>query len=222
MTKLQKQSELSVTPESLSSHVSRGKLRMSAKTRSSGPEQSINRILDATMDATSRQGLRGLSMSNICREAGVARGTLYRYFPTKEVLLESLGQRTRDRMEHGLKSAVASAKTGTECLAKVVEFMADFSVEAKTDNILAVEPQFFVDFLRRNNKHYTAVLTQVLSPFFDEIEESVGGPIDRQMIADLILRLNTSFAFVPSEKPRDQLMAEIAAMIKILVGNGQD
>ncbi len=179
------------------------------QTRSSGPEQSINRILDATLAAASKQGLRSLSMSSISRVAGVARGTLYRYFPTKEILLESLAQRTRERFEDGINEAVSTATNGRESLVALVEFLAHYSSETMAEYLLEAEPHFFLEFLRRYFPHYSEVMANALSLFFDELEESLGCSLDRVLCAELILRINTSYVFVPSQRSTEQLLDSI-------------
>lgn len=45
------------------------------------------------------------SMSEVAEAAGVARATLYRYFPTREALLEDLGQFALDETGERLESA---------------------------------------------------------------------------------------------------------------------
>ena len=42
------------------------------------------RILDGAMAAIARHGLSKLGMSDVSHSAGVSRGTLYRYFPSRE------------------------------------------------------------------------------------------------------------------------------------------
>jgi AcrR family transcriptional regulator len=47
-------------------------------------------IFEATLRLTGQVGLSGLKMSNIAKEAGMASGTLYIYFKSKEELLNAL------------------------------------------------------------------------------------------------------------------------------------
>jgi len=179
------------------------------KGRSTGSEQSITRILDATMEAMSRQGVRNVSMSDVCRIAGVARGTLYRYFPSKEVLLESLGQRTRQQTEDGIREAVASATTGEEALVAVIEFLTRFAVDSRAASMLEVEPMFFVGFLRRHLRHYAEVVADSAAIYFEELESELGHKVDRVLFAEMLLRLQTSYVFLPDTEPREHLLGSV-------------
>lgn len=46
-------------------------------------------IYDAVIDVLMRDGMQGLTMDRVAREAGVAKGTLYIYFENKDKLLEA-------------------------------------------------------------------------------------------------------------------------------------
>jgi AcrR family transcriptional regulator len=54
------------------------------------------RILDATDHLVRQVGIDKTSMADVARAAGVARGTLYRYFESREKLFNALSQRTAD------------------------------------------------------------------------------------------------------------------------------
>jgi AcrR family transcriptional regulator len=55
------------------------------------------KILDATDRLVQHVGITKTSMADVARAAGVARGTLYRYFESRETLFDALTQRTTDR-----------------------------------------------------------------------------------------------------------------------------
>ncbi|NED63739.1 helix-turn-helix transcriptional regulator, partial [Streptomyces sp. SID10244] len=55
-----------------------------------------DRLLEATDRLVRQVGVRRLSMSEVARAAGVARGTLYRYYESRDVLLEALRRRTTE------------------------------------------------------------------------------------------------------------------------------
>lgn len=57
---------------------------------SADSEQSIRtRILDATFVVVSRTGRKKLQLLEVAAEAGVSRPTVYRYFGSKDGLLEA-------------------------------------------------------------------------------------------------------------------------------------
>jgi len=63
--------------------------------RPKNPEREAERkgdILKAAARAFARDGLRGTSISSICKEAGISAGHLYYYFPSKEALIEAMAE----------------------------------------------------------------------------------------------------------------------------------
>ena len=52
-------------------------------------------ILDAAQRCFARSGFHQASMQEICAEAGMSPGNLYRYFPSKEALIAGISERNR-------------------------------------------------------------------------------------------------------------------------------
>jgi TetR/AcrR family transcriptional repressor of uid operon len=52
-------------------------------------------ILDAAQRCFVRSGFHGASMHEICAEAGMSPGNLYRYFPSKEAIIAGISERDR-------------------------------------------------------------------------------------------------------------------------------
>src|SRR5215470_218198 len=65
--------------------------------RASAQLQSDRRaeILAAAQRCFVRSGFHGASMQEICAEAGMSPGNLYRYFPSKEALIAGIAERDR-------------------------------------------------------------------------------------------------------------------------------
>jgi len=76
-------------------------------------------ILAAAQRCFVRSGFHGASMQDICAEAGMSPGNLYRYFPSKEALIAGIAE--RDRAEVGQQFARVDLSHG---LFNVLEAMA--------------------------------------------------------------------------------------------------
>jgi TetR/AcrR family transcriptional regulator, repressor for uid operon len=75
--------------------------------RASAQLQSDRRaeILAAAQRCFVRAGFHGASMQDICAEAGMSPGNLYRYFPSKEAIIAAIAE--RDRAEVGAQLGAA-------------------------------------------------------------------------------------------------------------------
>src|SRR5438105_158895 len=76
-------------------------------------------ILAAAQRCFVRSGFHGASMQEICAEAAMSPGNLYRYFPSKEALIAGIAE--RDRAEVACHFAAADLERG---LFNVLEGMA--------------------------------------------------------------------------------------------------
>ena len=72
-------------------------------TRRRDPEARPQQILDAAFHEFGDRGLAGARLDDIAKRAGVAKGTIYLYFPTKEALF-------REMVRSTIVSALASAE----------------------------------------------------------------------------------------------------------------
>jgi len=59
--------------------------------------QQQRRILAAAVACFGRSGFHGASMHDICAEAGMSAGNLYRYFPSKEAIIAAIAEAERER-----------------------------------------------------------------------------------------------------------------------------
>src|SRR5579862_2636797 len=84
-----------------------------------------DRILEGALAALGRVGPRRLTMSDVSDRAGLSRGTVYRYFPSKEDLLAVLAQYEQDRFSDGLRRSLAEA-TKEPTLKDVVEYITNY------------------------------------------------------------------------------------------------
>ena len=93
-------------------------------------------ILAAAQRCFVRSGFHGASMQDICAEAGMSPGNLYRYFPSKEALIAGIAE--RDRAEVGRQFAGADLSHG---LFAVLEGMAHhhFAVRPNEQVLLCTE-----------------------------------------------------------------------------------
>ena len=75
--------------------------------RASAQLQSDRRdeILAAAQRCFVRSGFHGASMQDICAEAGMSPGNLYRYFPSKEALIAGISQRDRTQVAQEFAAA---------------------------------------------------------------------------------------------------------------------
>lgn len=100
-----------------------------------------DRILDAAQRLAFRTGARKLSLTDVATLAGVSRPTIYRYFVSKEELIDALGKRERRRFTAALDEAT-SGVVGVARLEAAVDVVATFVEAQPPGRLLDLEPGF--------------------------------------------------------------------------------
>ena len=113
------------------------------------PEQSTRRrILAATFVVLARDGRRKLQLSDVAAEAKVSRPTLYRYFGSKEGLLEAFGLYEQDNFDAGIATAMAGL-SGPDRLDAALRFIVDFQSNYSLGSLADTEPEHVLYQMKR-------------------------------------------------------------------------
>ncbi len=80
-----------------------------------------NAILDAAIQLFSEQGFNQTNMDQISRRAGIAVGTVYLYFKTKEEILSAIFERFLSGYDRELQEALSSPSSPQEKMKRLIE-----------------------------------------------------------------------------------------------------
>ena len=128
---------------------------------------SVQKILDGTLRAIRSVGARRLSMRDISDASNVSRGTLYRYFASKEEVLAAVSEYVCVSFELGIAEVADSIADPMERFKAVMQFFAHFTIDRSPDRIFEVEPAFHLEFLRTHFARHQAAVRDALEPTLD-------------------------------------------------------
>lgn len=117
-------------------------------------------ILDAARRCFARTGFHQTSMQQICTEAGMSPGNLYRYFPSKEAIIAGITE--RDRAEVGAQ--LADAQFTTDFFA-TFEALARLHFVERTDDDIVLCAQMISE-TRRN-----PTISKIMNEFDADVRE---------------------------------------------------
>ncbi len=157
------------------------------------PRQALQqRVADAILDGAARifvvQGEQA-SMNAVAEAAGVARATVYRYFPNRESLLEELAQAALDDLDARLASARVDEVAPEEGIARAVRTL----VELGDSFVLLARERG-----RSGSLDFERKLTQPVRQLFergqaeDAFREDIGSPRLVEALIGLIVGVLTS------------------------------
>lgn len=170
------------------------------------------RILDGALRALARRGVRKLSMSDVCEEAGVSRGTLYRYFKNKGDVLEAISQHVENGFKMAVRDAIAAQPDPEQRLRVVLDVMVHYSdAHPAAVQMIDEAPEYALAFLRREFPTYLATTLEALEPVLDAAPVVRDGTLTRAQLAEIFLRIGMSNILLPS--PRSgELPQRVAAL----------
>ncbi|HWE56883.1 MAG TPA: TetR/AcrR family transcriptional regulator [Acidimicrobiales bacterium] len=158
-----------------------------------------DRILEGALAALGRVGPRRLTMSDVSDRAGLSRGTVYRYFPTKEDLLAVLAEYEQDRFAEGLRRALAATE-GEPTLASVIGYIVGYLHQHPALPLMIdVEPEFVLAFLRRQMPVFHRITEELLGPVMARSRPVREGLVTVRELDELLLRVVLSVFLVPGE-----------------------
>lgn len=174
-------------------------------------------IINGAIRALSRHGVRRLSMSDICEESGVSRGTLYRYFKSKEEVLDAVNLRIEATMRAAYDAAVAARPDPAERVRVVLEVAISFPERfPHMRQIIQLEPGVALAFMTRELPMIAKFAAEYLKPALANSPPVVQGVLTERQITEIFMRLVMSSFLIPTPGST-KLAARIADLWESLV-----
>lgn len=155
------------------------------------------RILLAALGLIGRRGVRRLGMREIAESAGVSRGTLYRYFPSKDHVLAAAAAYDSQRFSDGLDLALAVAQSPEDRITAFMAYAFDFIRTHPCRPLFESESGFVMSYLLDHLPALHGELVERLGDAFDAVPAVAAGTLSRDQLADVIVRLFASSWIIP-------------------------
>jgi AcrR family transcriptional regulator len=120
------------------------------------------KVLDAAQRAFAREGL-SVSLGEIARRAGVGAGTVYRHFPTKEVLLEAVLSQRVERLARLATDHSRAQDPGTAFVDFVIEVVTSTPANRDFCELLESKDGWPRAVLLTSGQRFAVALEQLLA-----------------------------------------------------------
>jgi AcrR family transcriptional regulator len=157
-----------------------------------------DRILDAARGLVLRMGARKLSLSDVATLAGVSRPTIYRYFVSKEDLIDALGKQEYRRFNAAMEKAMTGV-AGVARLEAAIDVVATFVEDQPPGRQLDLEPGFAHEQMARALPMITEGLMTVLVQCTRE--DGLEATVNAGDLAGAIARIALSHYIFPDSNP---------------------
>lgn len=153
-----------------------------------------DRILDATRRLLVTAGARKLSLSDVASLAGVSRPTIYRYFASKEDLIDALGAQERRRFDAAMDRAMTGV-AGVARLEAAVDVVVSFVADQPPGRQLDLDPRFALEQMGQALPMITKGLTAVVQQCARE--NGIDAAVSARGLAGAIARVALSHYLFP-------------------------
>jgi AcrR family transcriptional regulator len=189
--------------------------------RSRRSEATIAAILEAAERVVLRSGVHRVAILNVCKAAGISRGTFYRYFSAQDELLDALVRHKREGFHRGLIQATRAFADPDERFDAFIEHLENYLEHTQARQLLIVSPEFALGFFHRFFHDAVVRFQDVLATVFDAWDERLDAKLDRELICELLIRYVLSEHLAPSGNAGRALPARIKRLVATLTAGAR-
>ncbi len=155
-------------------------------------------ILAAAQRSIRQRGPQKLSLSAVATEAGVSRPTVYRWFPTKTLLLAAIAAHEVEQFDLGLQQLADSHDDPAARFDAALHYLVAYLDETIGPDAISADPAFSLQSLADSLGPHIESVARVLGDALDEIPTVRSGALTREQGAEMLLRVAYSHYLVPS------------------------
>ena len=136
-------------------------------------------------------------MREIAEAAEVSRGTLYRYFPSKDHVVAAAAEYDAQRFSDGIDEVLAAARSPEDRISAFMAYAFDFIRSHPCRPLFETESGFVMGYLLDHLPSLRGELVRRLGDALDIVPAVAAGTLGREQLADVIVRLFASSWIIP-------------------------
>ena len=169
-----------------------------------GPNTS-QQILAAARRAVAARGPVKLTLSAVAEEAGVSRPTLYRWYPTKAILLAALAGYEVELFDKGLKEAIEPLRAAERRVDAALTYIVRYLDDSLGAGSVVADADFALQSLADSLGPHVVSLAALLGDSLECVPAVASGAVSRGQAAELFLRVAYSHYLVPHRNSEELL-----------------
>ncbi|MCK9563500.1 MAG: TetR/AcrR family transcriptional regulator [Bacteroidales bacterium] len=156
--------------------------------------QTRQKILDTALALIIDHGESGVTITDICDAVAISRTTMYRHFAGMDDIIRGVYLNVRERFASGLEAAIARNPDKQQRLDVVVDYLYQFFKEGLSLKLGQTDPKFLRELSLANFDSRVELYKAALDPFFEQVEQFTGKPVDRHLVGYFITHFYASLS----------------------------
>lgn len=170
------------------------------------------RILNAAFECISEVGLARTTVEDVARAAGIARQTVYRYFPSKDHLITALVLQEQEKFLDGIRAAFAADPDLESSLRDGLLFCLRFAREHPLlDRLLTTDPETLLPYLTVRAAPAIRRARDVFKQLILEKAWVRANVLDAAV--DAAVRVTLSYALTPPDRSPEIVARDLARIL---------
>lgn len=183
--------------------------------------EKYNRILDAFQELLDKKNIQTISVSEIAQTAGIGKGSIYYYFPSKDAILKALVERNYEKPLETAKQLAAQTEISPFTRMAMI-FQAcrnsreEFQKQDSTGKAESAQAETFLhhQYLKHLISELKPTLTQIIQQGIDNGEIHFDYPAALAEIVLIVLSIKLDNTLVPSTS--EEIGETIRGLIALL------
>lgn len=183
--------------------------------------EKYNRILDAFQELLDKKNIQTISVSEIAQTAGIGKGSIYYYFPSKDAILEALVERNYEKPLETAKQLASQTEISPFTRMAMI-FQAcrnsreEFQKQDSTGKAESAQAETFLhhQYLKHLISELKPTLTQIIQQGIDNGEIHFDYPAALAEIVLIVLSIKLDNTLVPSTS--EEIGETIRGLIALL------
>ena len=161
------------------------------------------RLLDAALEAATVHGISKLAMGDVARRAELSRQTLYRYYPSKDVLVAAVvTAETTKLIEQVVTAAMEHTDPQASLEAGLLTALTVLRDHPLLDRLVRTEPEALLPLLTTDSSPVMVQVRGVVEAILTEGNPDLTqDPVALRRFADVLTRLLVSYAVSAPDDP---------------------
>ena len=156
--------------------------------------RSKEQILEQGFETITQDGLRFFTVVSLAAHLGMSKKTIYKYFPSKEILIEKIIDYFTGMIKHKLKKIVMSDANPIEKYTEITDFIMGKISRVSMDKVIEIKNRYPIVW--KKIEDFRQGLTQDFATIFIEAQEKgfARKDIDMNIVATIYMNIiNSTF-----------------------------
>jgi AcrR family transcriptional regulator len=146
-----------------------------------------DRIIQACTELIAQRGLKSFTVDELAAQAGISKRTLYRYFPSKEAVIQAVLNRFMEETAQHIDNVLAKEKNPVNIMHSVIQYLTGKARFLNNSQVLSDFRQYYPYLWQQIDDFRTQKMGSVLQMIITDNPNSLVQNMDPRIMIQVVL-----------------------------------